>query len=73
MYTLLLRLHLSSKQHNANMTLLLPIMQDMQQYNITTASGVQQIRSYYIIITNSILLALQKNSIYMCIQWTSIF
>lgn len=56
------------------MTLLLPIMQDMQQYNITT-DGVQQIRSYYIIITNSIIiLALQKNSIfYMCIQWMSIF
>lgn len=63
MYTLLLRLHLSSKQHNANMTLLLPIMQDMQHYNITT-SGVQQIRSYYIIITNSIILALQKKTRY---------
>jgi len=63
MYTLLLRLHLSRKQHNANMTLLLPIMQDMQQYNITT-DGVQQIRSYYIIITNSIIPALQKKTQY---------
>lgn len=43
------------------MTLLLPIMQDMQQYNITTG-GVQQIPSYYIIITNSIILALQKKN-----------
>jgi len=39
MYTLLLRLHLSSKQHNTNMTLLLPIMQDMQQYNGNIVTG----------------------------------